>query len=444
MEMEMESRKRTRTSWHQASLRMSHSKQTARSCLRYAIFLTSQHALPEAEHMYRRALALDSSCVAALSNLAAVLHMRGKVEEADGAYSDALLRVPCSLEVRYNYAVFKFECLKESKAARRLLLDVVKLRPDFCGALHVLAKVMMHKDVADYTASYRYLKRCLELEPSNLEALCTQAVFQAEYCCDPDEALDTYAKVLALDPSKLAALTGKASLLAQSCGDESDGQSTEALAVKRLYQDIVRLHPGSPEAHMGYGWFEHQVTRCMQEAKALYRTAVSLDPSQVPALCNLATILHFEDRDLSAAEEMYKAALQVKPSDAQTLSNYGQLLLDRNQSTDAQRIWSAILRCSCLHLAPNVHQVDCDLCHRPTLKRLLALRNITLEDSEDSNVDMEIGDLDLNNSDRNPFGVKLGILCSIPGNCARALVALGLHAHSDSSPGPVFSEIVNS
>lgn len=167
------------------------------------------------------------------------------------------------------------------------------------------------------------------------------STFQAEYCGDPDDALDTYDKVLALDPSKLIALNGKASLLAQvcpvsvyaliliangvskvhvrmtpdetpeqSCGD--DGQSPEALAVKRLYKDIVRQHPGSPEAHMGYAWFEHQVTKSMEQAKVLYRTAISLDPSQVPALCNLATILHFEDRDLSAAEEVYNSTLEKK------------------------------------------------------------------------------------------------------------------------------------
>lgn len=81
-------------------------------------------------------------------------------------------------QVRYNYGVFKFECLKETKAAQRLLEKVVKKDPDFCAALHTLAKVMMHKDVADYVGCYRKLKRCLELEPCNLEALCTQAVFQ--------------------------------------------------------------------------------------------------------------------------------------------------------------------------------------------------------------------------------------------------------------------------
>ena len=40
--------------------------------------------------------------------------------------------------------------------------------------------------------------------------------------------------------------------------------------------------------------------------------------------------------------------------------------------------WTSILCCSCRTEVPHAHEADCHLCHRATLKRLLTLRNISL------------------------------------------------------------------
>jgi len=108
---------------------------------------------------------------------------------------------------------------------------------------------------------------------------------------------------------------------------------------------------------------------------------------------------------------MYKRALCVAPSTADTLSNYAQLLLDRGgagavaggegegeggegrardaAAAAAESMWSSVLRCDCPHSVPDVHRFDCSLCHRPTLSRLLLLRNISLQESSESEVDSQ-------------------------------------------------------
>jgi hypothetical protein len=104
---------------------------------------------------------------------------------------------------------------------------------------------------------------------------------------------------------------------------------------------------------------------------------------------------------------MYKRALCVAPSHADTLSNYAQLLLDRGgaggggkgeveggrdaaaAAAAAESMWSSVLRCDCPHSVPDVHRFDCSLCHRPTLARLLLLRNISLQESSESEVDAQ-------------------------------------------------------
>ena len=106
---------------------------------------------------------------------------------------------------------------------------------------------------------------------------------------------------------------------------------------------------------------------------------------------------------------MYKRALCVAPSHADTLSNYAQLLLDRGggggegegggeggardaaaaAAAAAESMWSSVLRCDCPQSVPDVHRFDCSLCHRPTLARLLLLRNISLQESSESEVDAQ-------------------------------------------------------
>ncbi len=54
----------------------------------------------------------------------------------------------------------------------------------------------------------------------------------------------------------------------------------------------------------------------------------------------------------------------------------------------------------------------------------MRLRNISLEESDESDESSGLGDQA--REDRNALGYKLAILCDIPGKCGEALQALGL------------------
>jgi hypothetical protein len=71
-----------------------------------------------------------------------------------------------------------------------------------------MAKVLMHPQIRDYIGCYRMLKRSLAADEKDLAVLSTYAAFQAEYLCEPEEALSTYRQVVERDPTNLPALAG--------------------------------------------------------------------------------------------------------------------------------------------------------------------------------------------------------------------------------------------
>ena len=124
---------------------------------------------------------------------------------------------------------------------------------------------------------------------------------------------------------------------------------------------------------------------------------------------------------------------------------------------------TSILCCSCRTQVPHSHEADCHLCHRATLKRLLTLRNISLNietecDGKESSALLKrkggpgVGQRERERermagteniaSERfaeggeeegedgeeveNVLGNMLADLCAIPGTCAKALQVLGL------------------
>ena len=99
------------------------------------------------------------------------------------------------------------------------------------------------------------------------------------------------------------------------------------------------------------------------------------------------------------------------------------------------------------HLTNWWDQANCNLCHRPTLQRLLRLRNVTLDCSDnyyevraspkecaeaesrtshdfDTDTDSDEDARRARDSDENVLGTKLGSLCNIPGQCAKVFRCL--------------------
>jgi hypothetical protein len=68
----------------------------------------------------------------------------------------------------------------------------VQVAPSSSAALHCLAKALLAPEVAQEISAYRALRRCLSLDPSDTDACCTLAAFQAYYMSDVEAALETY------------------------------------------------------------------------------------------------------------------------------------------------------------------------------------------------------------------------------------------------------------
>jgi thioredoxin-like negative regulator of GroEL len=68
----------------------------------------------------------------------------------------------------------------------------LQVSPSSSAALHCLAKALLAPEVAQEISAYRALRRCLSLNPSDTDACCTLAAFQAYYMSDVEAALETY------------------------------------------------------------------------------------------------------------------------------------------------------------------------------------------------------------------------------------------------------------
>ena len=201
----------------------------------------------------------------------------------------------------------------------------------------------MHPDVADYIGCYRMLKRCLDVDPCNVEALCTFAVFLSDYLGERDEALNTYEKVLSLDTDNLIALTGKASLIAESCAGHGRGDVDR---VKRMYEEILDLHPESVEALIGSACFEKQVLCSPENAKSLFTRALAQDPSNVQVLFNLGSIAHFDEGDLEGALQVEKSFLDCVENDVWSYIDICRGEVSRTHFEEPEKTCACIVRCT--------------------------------------------------------------------------------------------------
>ena len=390
----------------------------------------------EAERLYRKGLELDPVNGRAVSNLAALLHVRearggtvhtGGAGEAAALYARAVKLLPASAEVAYNAAVYTLEQGGDAAGGVKMLRRLQARHPDFVPALHYLAKIAIDGHSRDQVRGYRLLKRCLTLAPADAEVQCTYAVFLAYYINDVAMALDVYAKVLQREPRHLSALTGQAALLADACGTNASTGVPDAADVRRvtrLYQQIIEWYPASAEACLGFACLKHHVVGDVAAARALYDRVLALQPDHPIALGQLASLI--QRSEPAAAEALYTRALAVRPTDADTESDYAQLLLERHRAREAEHAWLRILKCSCAPQVADSHHWSCRLCHRPTIARLLALRNISLGGEQEAKEEGEEEE-----EHANAMGKLLEFVCDIPGSCGEGLQALGLWEPSE-------------
>jgi Flp pilus assembly protein TadD len=126
----------------------------------------AQGDLDEAERLIRAALAIKVDPVF-FANLAVVLHARGRPEEAEAAYLEALERNPDFVDAQRNYSVLLKEQNRPEAALQRFD-RVVELAPDDPG-VHVERGIVLETlgREAEAEAAYR---RCLALDPGHYGA----------------------------------------------------------------------------------------------------------------------------------------------------------------------------------------------------------------------------------------------------------------------------------
>src|SRR5579871_4355609 len=239
--------------------------------------------------------------------------------------------------------------------AEQICRQIVRAKPDFFDALHLLALVQSslgHKEAA--LASY---ERALALQPDHAEALSNRGLLLHELARH-GEALASYDRALATRPDFAEALFSRGNtLLDLKQNDAALASYDRALAVRPDYakalanrgmalQGLARcaealasydralaIQPDYPEALFNRGNALRDLKR-FADALASYDRALAVRPDYADALVNRAVILH-ELRRYDEALASYDRALALRPDYAEALTNRGLTLHGMNRFDEA-------------------------------------------------------------------------------------------------------------
>ena len=239
--------------------------------------------------------------------------------------------------------------------AEQICRQIVRAKPDFFDALHLLALVQSslgHKEAA--LASY---ERALALQPDHAEALSNRGLLLHELARH-GEALASYDRALATRPDFAEALFNRGNtLLDLKQNDAALASYDRALAVRPDYakalanrgmalQGLARcaealasydralaIQPDYPEALFNRGNALRDLKR-FADALASYDRALAVRPDYADALVNRAVILH-ELRRYDEALASCERALALRGDLAEALSNRGNILRELRRYDEA-------------------------------------------------------------------------------------------------------------
>ena len=206
-------------------------------------------------------------------------------------------------------------------AAEALCRDILRARPDFAPAMHLLG-VILHQS-GQVAAAIEWVARAVRSDDrvalwhGNLGEMHRLAG-------NAEQALAEGTRALALDPNMAQAWNNVGILHYEA------GAFDEAV---RHYQRAIALAPTYVEAISNLGnALRAQLKH--EEALEAYRRALQLQPSHVDALNNMGTTL----RDLGRrqeAEQAYTRALMLKPDSPAVLNNLALAYKERDLLDDA-------------------------------------------------------------------------------------------------------------
>jgi tetratricopeptide (TPR) repeat protein/serine/threonine protein kinase len=221
--------------------------------------------------------------------------------------------------------------------AAELMCRVVELEPSNAAALANYGEVLVASE--QFEAAGKVYRRALELEPRNTAIMLSYAgsVQFFEHGGGEEEREKLIRSVLEIDPSNVQALTTQAwaVLHDRGCKDTAEALYRRAIAVDPLnaithfelgtllsstndasgaevcYRRAVELKPEHAKAHFNLGicLAKHNA----QEAEASYRRAIAIEPRFADAHGNLGNLLRAEKRDLEGAEASFRCAIAADP-----------------------------------------------------------------------------------------------------------------------------------
>jgi len=157
--------------------------------------------LLEAEHAYRRALALDHDLTAAHYNLACLWLAQNKPDRTEAAKTELLaytLRRGNTPEGLLKLGVAQLRC-REWAGAEKSFNDALRLRPECPEALNGLALIRLQRGQIDEAA--KIWQATHNRYPGYPPAVINLAIVTQQYLKDRARALQMYRKYLALKPT---------------------------------------------------------------------------------------------------------------------------------------------------------------------------------------------------------------------------------------------------
>jgi tetratricopeptide (TPR) repeat protein len=269
-----------------------------------------------------------ASSVVTLLQEATGLHRQGRLPEAERLYRSALAREPRNADALYLLGTLKMQQGRAEEAAE-LVSAAVKRNPNSTDALTLLGSIMLA--LGRFDEALRSLGRVVAAQPYNVDAHFNRAAVLAQAGRLP-EALSGYDHVVAAAPNQADAWFNRGNVLARLDRYE------EAVA---SYDRALALAPNVPDAHVNRGNALAALGR-HEPALASFELALRLRPDDVAILSNQAATLKALGRHTVAFASVERA-LTISPHDVNALVVRGNALLALDRHAEALAAFDAAL-----------------------------------------------------------------------------------------------------
>jgi len=264
----------------------------------------------DAETLIRQALAIQPR-PDYFSNLGVVLAARKKLDDAIGAFQQALAMQPNDPQTLTNLASALVETRQFDRAIA-IYRQVIASQPNLVEAHYNLGKALQESgDAAGAADAYR---KATSLQPRHADAWNNLGT-ALKHLNRPAEAIAAYQQAL-IARSDFAE--------AQNNFGAALSQSGNAIAAIDAYQRAIALRGEFPEAQNNLGNTLERLGRSHEAADA-YRTALAVKSDFPEAYNNLGNVL-LETSRLDEAIECYRKAIALRPDYADALNNLGNAL----------------------------------------------------------------------------------------------------------------------